>query len=1225
MPLANEYKKLFAEQHQRLWLKHHQDLDLIDDIRSYVKARLSIEREYSAALTKLAKQHANHIAKKFSLLNQCDQESNLNIDCNNNNSNNASNNNNNGFKSTRSKNIARNNSDPNIDSNNQDSDASDSRLQKRLAHTGPEEPTQPCTLYKVWSEHINRLQVTTQNRAEQFMQLILVVDKLKDIRSHKASIGKKCLDTHLKRIHEDVLVSMVDVDKAKKSYYEDESQAKKARENEEKIKKKRSGILTKFTDLQAKKEKTSAQREANDIQSTQARNDYIMAIAAGNAHLQHYYDYDLTDFIHLIDDGVLDHCKVFMATLSECEINSLKDSLASAQYWSKMINLTGLQNTNAIFLESEQSFCLRARQNLNFEPCNNDPIRSISLEYNADYALQHEIDKWFTWFKKECRNLSQLIHITETCQRAFSEGKKSIEINGQNVEDLEHKIIELKQQIRKSEAAKLKAQARLKVIKDGGMQIEEWSVVESEIRADMARAQENREVKQTKSSGRQQVTDSDHHSSNFGFKSQADAIKLQVQKDSDDSDIEGSVHNLASVSRSASNLAQRQGSGATQGYSAMIDPSLVWQDDYSSSWGAAPGGTQANLDSINSKTSPSDLNLSNHVRVEDTGNRYDLLGASNQKSSQNEQQSRGNPATMTVQSSSPLSAIVDPIQSSTSPYQGMMGEAYKSDYECDYNRSGHMRSTASSAEPFNQQFNHQNQPQVDPFGRPLETSYEQQSGALKDCFDPSTDFDGENELTTECDETFRMLNKRVIALYNFDKTNEDDLAFSENDVLRVTEINDANWVKAKNEATGEEGYVPTSYIRLNDESTMNETDFTASRDSADAALRSEPSANVALMDSDGVLNSIDGYPTDKPEREEWTEASIYCRAVYDYQPGENEYEGDDLPHLSLTRGELMRIIDEGEDDGWWLVEKEKTGEKGHIPSMLVEKESADVAQEQNDSRASEFTDDDRDHSIKAMPTFEPPPAPPELEQETGFERESLEEQSGSTQRSSIIERGEVRSASSEANKAGSSLIPTSFIIIEPTPEIASRCIEDSLDSAPQADNELAESHECTRAQILSSEPPSDVSYVVVNEDFVLEKPTRVPHCHIESVKHETPTIPEENVTDVVLESLDSSHSAATAEDHEPSTNIDTPMTPSVVIDSFEDDKPIESDYDEETEYSPMAGRCSYVKDNSKSENVYVSAYMRQQADDFSKQIIAEAILLAPGTDVGPSTSRVSID
>lgn len=770
MPVANEYKKLFGEQHQRLWLKHQQDLDLIDDIRTYVKARLSMEREYSAALTKLAKQHANRIAKKFTLLNQCDQPASS--DFNNNTSNNGASDTNanlSGFKNATGIHTDLN------DANNQDSDASDSRLQKHLAQTGPEEPTQPCTLYKVWSEHINRLHNTTKNRAEQFMQLIMVVDKLKDIRSHKASIGKKCLDTHLRRIHEDILVSMVDIDKAKRSYYEDENQAKKARENEEKIKKKRSGLLTKFTDLQAKKEKTSAQREANDIQSTQARNDYIMALAAGNAHLQHYYDHDLNDFIHLTDDGVLDHCKVFMATLSECEINSLKESLKSAQYWSKMINLTGLQSTNSIFLDCERSFCLRTRQSISFEPCNNDPVRSISLEHNADYALQHEIDKWFTWFKKECRNLSQLNHSLETCQRALSEGKKSIEINGQNIEDLDHKIIELKQQIRRSEAAKLKAQARLKVIKDGGMQIEEWSVVESEIRADMARAQEEKEARLDKVGPRQLtgIEKQAQDSMNYRFKNQGDSIKLQIQADSDDSDVEDSIQNLASVSRSASNLPTEK--QAESGYSAYVDPSLVWQDDYSSAWGTTnvqAHETSTEPSPVIAMTSASNTNLSSHEHVEEPENRHDLLAASNQRSSQLEQQSRGNPTSMTVQSSSPLSAIMDPIQSSTSPYQGMMGEAYKSDYECDYNRSGQMCSTTSSAEPYKQH-----------------------------------------------------LNQQTIG---------------------------------------------------------------------------------------------------------------YCKAVYDYEPEKNEFESDGLPHLALSIGEVMRIIDQGEEDGWWLVEKEATGETGHIPSMLVE-------------------------------------------------------------------------------------------------------------------------------------------------------------------------------------------------------------------------------------------------------------------------------------------------
>jgi len=757
LPLTNEYKRLLTHQHQRLALKHQQDLDLIDDIRSYIKARLSLEKDYTGALNKLSRQHCNNIAKKFALLHQLEQEN-----CNKGGSNEQQSvKEDDPQKSTnltrRLLNMGNRNSGSLNSSNNQTSAPTRSNTNngKEKTNTGPntnsnsganhfDVPETACSLYKVWSEHINRLSLTSKSRAEQFDQLVLIVDKLKDIRSHKAHIGKKCLDTHLKRIQEDLLVSMVDLERAKKLYYEDESQAKKARENEEKIKKKRSGLLTKFTDLQAKKERSSAQREATDIQSTQARNDYIMALAAANAHLDYYYQRDLNDFIHLIDDGVLDHCKIFMATLSECDINSLKESLSHAQFWSKLIAMTGSQQTNHIFMECEQSQCLKGKMRpIEFEPCNNDPVNKISLEHNADYALQHEIDKWFTWFKKECRNLSHLVHQLESCQNALADGKKSLELNGQTIDDLEPKMIELKQQIRKCEAAKLKAQARLKVIKEGGMPIEEWSAVESEIAADMARAQEeqerarrSRELKQASGSGSSRPEDdvgADQSDREQQQGSERAPIQLQVSHESDlDSEAGAhttgaltpnmgneSMHNLASVSRSSTNYIIQKQQNAISGYSALADPSLAWQDDYSATdvWGGsntttiqAPGPVVVTSEG-DADGGPQEASDRGVTKREDGAQA--LLGAKEQKNGQNSKEKGGHQAaSMSIQSSSPLSAIVGNTTgqqaNSQSPYQlGMMSEAYKSDFECDYALTGSqqqarmMHSSASSAEPHN--------------------------------------------------------------------------------------------------------------------------------------------------------------------------------------------------------------------------------------------------------------------------------------------------------------------------------------------------------------------------------------------------------------------------------------------------------------------------------------------------------------------------------------------
>jgi len=123
-----------------------------------------------------------------------------------------------------------------------------------------------------------------------------------------------------------------------------------------------------------------------------------------------------------------------------------------------------------------------------FDRCDNDTIDVISLDHNADIALRNEVQKWFTWFSKECRNLNRLSAQLIKCQALLAEGhkvcndmttrmgpyllglfiEKTVEVSGQSSPvDIENRIDDIKQQIRKCEISKLKAKARLEIIKKG--------------------------------------------------------------------------------------------------------------------------------------------------------------------------------------------------------------------------------------------------------------------------------------------------------------------------------------------------------------------------------------------------------------------------------------------------------------------------------------------------------------------------------------------------------------------------------------------------------------------------------------------------------------------------------------------------------------------------------------------------------------------------------------
>lgn len=59
-----------------------------------------------------------------------------------------------------------------------------------------------------------------------------------------------------------------------------------------------------------------------------------------------------------------------------------------------------------------------------FQPCDGDPMDTISLDHNADIALKNEGQKWFQWFSKECRNLNRLSAQLVRVQAMASEGHR---------------------------------------------------------------------------------------------------------------------------------------------------------------------------------------------------------------------------------------------------------------------------------------------------------------------------------------------------------------------------------------------------------------------------------------------------------------------------------------------------------------------------------------------------------------------------------------------------------------------------------------------------------------------------------------------------------------------------------------------------------------------------------------------------------------------------------
>ncbi|KAG9435571.1 hypothetical protein HZU67_01994 [Apis mellifera carnica] len=247
-------------------------------------------------------------------------------------------------------------------------------------------------MWNVWRTVLEENEKLARARlaaVEVFQQQI--ADDAKSLKLHKLQISKKAID-QLMIVQKELQICVQDVDKTKKLYFDEEHSAHdvrdKAKDIEEKLKKKKGSFFQSITSLQKNSAKVSSKRDALEEKSTGARNDYLLSLAAANAHQNRYFVVDLQNTMQYLEQGVYDKVAEYLTLMGRTEL------------------LTCLATQNSFGKIRDQ-----AQQT---DP--NDP-----------------------------------------------QGP-----------DVDTKIDELKHIIRRAETAKLKAEARIECLRNGGVNVDEW-------------------------------------------------------------------------------------------------------------------------------------------------------------------------------------------------------------------------------------------------------------------------------------------------------------------------------------------------------------------------------------------------------------------------------------------------------------------------------------------------------------------------------------------------------------------------------------------------------------------------------------------------------------------------------------------------------------------------------------------------------------------------------
>uniref|UniRef100_A0A2R9CLQ3 FCH and double SH3 domains 2 n=1 Tax=Pan paniscus TaxID=9597 RepID=A0A2R9CLQ3_PANPA len=235
-----------------------------------------------------------------------------------------------------------------------------------------------------------------------------------------------------------------------------------------------------------------ARRSECNSKATHARNDYLLTLAAANAHQDRYYQTDLVNIMKALDGNVYDHLKDYLIAFSRTELETCQAVQNTFQFLlensSKVVRDYNLQ----LFLQENAVF--HKPQPFQFQPCDSDtslkaaqlvdielsPVSALRMTIaesrqlesetgtTEEHSLNKEARKWATRVAREHKNIvhqQRVLNDLECHGAAVSEQSRA---------ELEQKIDEARENIRKAEIIKLKAEARLDLLKQIGVSVDTW-------------------------------------------------------------------------------------------------------------------------------------------------------------------------------------------------------------------------------------------------------------------------------------------------------------------------------------------------------------------------------------------------------------------------------------------------------------------------------------------------------------------------------------------------------------------------------------------------------------------------------------------------------------------------------------------------------------------------------------------------------------------------------
>ncbi|XP_061905017.1 F-BAR and double SH3 domains protein 2-like [Entelurus aequoreus] len=339
-------------------------------------------------------------------------------------------------------------------------------LKREWPESPSEEEADHRNMYCVWRDYLEGTVQVTQSRISACDNYkVQVADPAKTARLQKEQQLRKCIE-RLTTIQAELQESVKDLTKSRKKYQEAETMAQAVREKAELEAKSKLSLFQSRSSLQRATVKLKAKRSECNSKAAHARNDYLLTLAAANAHQQRYYDTDLSDCLKVLDGRVYEQVKDYLVALCQTELETYK---AAHDVFNRL-----LDSSNRVLQEFHQQLFVQKNPvfqkmaDFSYQPIDEDTVTHLLRESGT--AEEHSLDKEARkWASRVAREYKSIIH-TQRVLEEFGAQENS----EHNAAELDTKMEVARQSLRRAETVKAKAEARLALLREAGVTVETW-------------------------------------------------------------------------------------------------------------------------------------------------------------------------------------------------------------------------------------------------------------------------------------------------------------------------------------------------------------------------------------------------------------------------------------------------------------------------------------------------------------------------------------------------------------------------------------------------------------------------------------------------------------------------------------------------------------------------------------------------------------------------------